>query len=132
MAYHNYMTEVSHLLGANESHAAEELWEVVLFERKLAEISVPEVTRIDTSAIYHKITIQELVELVPQINWNSYFRELVSPMHINGRVCHSILTRRLTKGQRKPPSKSAFPESLWWVLKVYWSIIIFEIFLALK
>ena len=52
MAYHQYMTEVSHLLGANESHAYEELWKVIEFEKKLANISVPEVERIDTSAIY--------------------------------------------------------------------------------
>jgi len=83
VAYHNYMTDVSHLLGANESHAAEELWKVVQFERQLANISVPEVIRIDTSAIYHKITIQKLTELVPQINWMTYFSELVSPMKIN-------------------------------------------------
>ena len=82
-AYHNYMTEVSHLLGANESHAAEELWEVVQFERQLAKISVPEVIRIDTSAIYHKISIAELTKQVPQIDWMLYFSELVSPMHIN-------------------------------------------------
>ena len=55
----------------------------VLFERQLAEISVPEVIRIDTSAIYHKITIQELAEKVPQINWKMYFRELVYPMNIS-------------------------------------------------
>ena len=53
------------------------------FERQLANISVPEVIRIDTSAIYHKITIQELTELVPQIKWMTYFSELVSPMKIN-------------------------------------------------
>ena len=56
---------------------------MVQFERQLANISVPEVIRIDTSAIYHKITIQELTELVPQIKWMTYFSELVSPMKIN-------------------------------------------------
>ena len=56
---------------------------MVQFERQLANISVPEVIRIDTSAIYHKITIQKLTELVPQIKWMTYFSELVSPMKIN-------------------------------------------------
>ena len=76
------MTQVSHLLGANESHAAAELFKIIEFEKKMAEISVPEVERIDTSAIYSKTTIAELAELVPQINWMLYFRHLVYPMNI--------------------------------------------------
>ena len=82
MAYHQYMTEVSLLLGSNESFAADELWKVIEFEKKLANISVPEVERIDTSAIYDKITIEELSKTVPQINWMVYFEELVRPMNI--------------------------------------------------
>lgn len=82
MAYHQYMTEVSHLLGANESHAASELWKIIEFEKELANISVPEVERIDTSAIYDKITISDLSKIVPQINWMLYFRTLVHPLDI--------------------------------------------------
>lgn len=82
-AYHHYMTEVSHLLGANESIARDELWKIVEFEKELAEISVPEVNRIDTSAIYHKTSIRELQNTVPQIKWMLYFQELVAPMNIS-------------------------------------------------
>jgi membrane metallo-endopeptidase-like protein 1 len=46
------------------------------------QISVEEVNRIDTSAIYHKTTVAELQKLVPQIKWMVYFRELVSPLNI--------------------------------------------------
>ena len=66
-AYHTYMTEVSHLLGANESYAANELWKIIEFEKALANISVAEVNRIDTSAIYDKISIKDLAAKVPQI-----------------------------------------------------------------
>jgi predicted metalloendopeptidase len=38
-AYHRYMTEVAKLLGANASRAAEELQEVIRFERELASVS---------------------------------------------------------------------------------------------
>jgi membrane metallo-endopeptidase-like protein 1 len=38
-AYHRYMTEVAKLLGANASQAAEELQEVIRFERELASVS---------------------------------------------------------------------------------------------
>jgi predicted metalloendopeptidase len=38
-AYHRYMTEVAKLLGANASRAADELQEVIRFERELASVS---------------------------------------------------------------------------------------------
>ena len=41
-----------------KSYAYGELWKVIEFEKMLANISVPEVERIDTSAIYHKTTIK--------------------------------------------------------------------------
>jgi membrane metallo-endopeptidase-like protein 1 len=38
-AYHRYMTEVAKLLGANATEAAEELQEVIRFEKELANVS---------------------------------------------------------------------------------------------
>lgn len=40
-AYHKYMTHVAVLLGANKTTAAEELRQVVEFERKLANVRFP-------------------------------------------------------------------------------------------
>ena len=37
-AYHNYMTDVAVLLGANHTTAAEELWDIVVFEQTLANV----------------------------------------------------------------------------------------------
>ena len=82
-AYHMYMTEVSLLLGANASYAAEELHKIIEFEKQLANISAREEERSDTSAIYDKITIADLQKKVPQINWMLYFQTLVHPMPIN-------------------------------------------------
>ena len=82
-AYLIYMTEVSHILGANQSYAAQELRKIIEFEKALANISVEEVNRIDTSAIYDKISIKDLTAKVPQINWMTYFRELVKPLPID-------------------------------------------------
>ena len=82
-AYLAYMTEVSHILGANQSYAAQELRKIIEFEKALANISVEEVNRIDTSAIYDKISIKDLTTKVPQINWMTYFRELVKPLPID-------------------------------------------------
>ena len=47
------------------------------------QISVPEVERIDTGAIYNKLTIQELQELVPQIDWLQYFKVLLHPIPVS-------------------------------------------------
>ena len=47
------------------------------------QISVPEVERIDTGAIYHKLTIGQLQEEVPQIDWLEYFSVLLHPLPIN-------------------------------------------------
>jgi len=38
-AYHRYMTEIAKLLGANASRAADELQEVIRFEKELASVS---------------------------------------------------------------------------------------------
>jgi membrane metallo-endopeptidase-like protein 1 len=38
-AYHRYMTEVAKLLGANGTQAAEELMDVIRFEKELANVS---------------------------------------------------------------------------------------------
>ena len=39
-AYHTYMTEVAVLLGANRTQAKEQLWEVIEFEKVLANVSL--------------------------------------------------------------------------------------------
>ena len=46
------------------------------------QISVPEVGRIDTGAIYNKMTIRELQENISALDWVTYFTQLVYPMNI--------------------------------------------------
>jgi len=81
--YFEYMTDVAVILGANRSDAESQLWDVVEFEIKLANISVPEVHRIDTGAIYTKTKIEQLQKWVPQIKWQEYFMHLMHPHAIN-------------------------------------------------
>ena len=38
-AYHNYMTDVAVILGANRSDAETQLWDIIEFETKLANVS---------------------------------------------------------------------------------------------
>ncbi|XP_055597323.1 neprilysin-1-like isoform X2 [Uranotaenia lowii] len=73
-AYHHYMTQIAILLGADQKTATKELLDVVNFEVRLANASLPEADRHDTSAIYKKITLQQLQNEVPQINWEEYLQ----------------------------------------------------------
>jgi len=77
LAYHEYMTQVSILLGANSSTASESLMEVLKFEQLLANISIDEAERHDTGQWYTKITVEELVEAVPEFNWTLYLDSLM-------------------------------------------------------
>lgn len=73
-AYHHYMTQIAILLGGDPAIASRELLEVINFEVRLANASLPEADRHDTSAIYTKITLQQLQHQVPQINWQEYLQ----------------------------------------------------------
>jgi len=42
-AYHRYMTQTAILLGANAESAAKELEHVVMFEKKLANVSIKKI-----------------------------------------------------------------------------------------
>lgn len=77
-AYHNYMTNVAVLLGANPQTAAEEFDRVIILEKQLANASIPEADRHDTSAIYRKLTLRQLQREVPQLQWLVYLRKFIS------------------------------------------------------
>ncbi|EDW29684.1 GL14909 [Drosophila persimilis] len=78
-AYHRYMTQVSVLLGANPTTAAAELEKVVLFETQLVNVSLAEADRHDTSAVYRKMTLPELQQLVPEVKWEEYLQTALGP-----------------------------------------------------
>ncbi|XP_062552174.1 neprilysin-1 isoform X2 [Armigeres subalbatus] len=73
-AYHHYMTQIAILLGGDSTIASKELMEVIKFEVRLANASLPEADRHDTSAIYKKITLMQLQNEVPQMNWKEYLQ----------------------------------------------------------
>ncbi|XP_045474405.1 neprilysin-1-like isoform X2 [Harmonia axyridis] len=76
-AYHTYMTNIAVVLGANQSSAADELQDVLDLEIALANASIPEADRHDTSEIYRKLLVGELQQLVPQIDWLKYFNSFL-------------------------------------------------------
>lgn len=78
-AYHKYMTQTAILLGADPVAAAQELDDVLQFEIKLVNASLPEADRHDTSAIYTKLTLPELQRQVPQLNWTVFLKTVLGP-----------------------------------------------------
>ncbi|XP_076757432.1 neprilysin-1 isoform X3 [Xylocopa sonorina] len=76
-AYHRYMTNVAVLLGANPETAASEFDRVINLEKQLANSSIPEADRHDTSAIYRKLTLGELQREIPQLKWRAYLQEFI-------------------------------------------------------
>ncbi|TRY79395.1 hypothetical protein TCAL_07539 [Tigriopus californicus] len=92
-AYHQYMTDVAILMGANETIAHDQLWKVVEFEQLLANISIPEEDRLDTGSIYRQLSLNELATEVPSLDWNMYFQEVLTDLPFNGSekvVCYSM------------------------------------------
>lgn len=77
-AYHNYMTNVSVLLGADPRRAREEFESVIALEKELAYASIPEADRHDTSFIYRKLTLKELQIEVPQLKWRLYLQQFLN------------------------------------------------------
>ncbi|XP_039448992.1 neprilysin-1 isoform X2 [Culex pipiens pallens] len=81
-AYHHYMTQIAILLGGDPKKASKDLTEVVDFEVRLANASLPEADRHDTSAIYKKISLLQLQREVPQINWREYLQTTLGSVQL--------------------------------------------------
>lgn len=76
VAYLDYMTKIGVLLGAkDENDTRRQMKEVIDFETRLAEITVPNEQRRDEESMYNLMTLAELQELAPFINWHDHFED---------------------------------------------------------
>ncbi|GFQ78251.1 neprilysin-1 [Trichonephila clavata] len=66
-AYLKLMVEVAILFGAEREVAEIDMTDVLELEIRLANASTPEADRHDTGAIYNKMSLQELSEIVPEV-----------------------------------------------------------------
>ncbi|XP_064087548.1 neprilysin-2-like isoform X3 [Macrobrachium nipponense] len=78
-AYYNYQISMAELLGADRQRAEVELKESLEFEIQIANYSLPKEERRNATKLYNKITIRELQEMVPEIEWLEYINTLLSP-----------------------------------------------------
>ncbi|GFR09481.1 endothelin-converting enzyme homolog [Trichonephila clavata] len=84
-AYLAYMTKIGALLGGEENAARLQMQDVLEFEMKLAEIMIPKEEKSDHNKLYKKLTISQLQEVAPFINWmhlfNSAFMQVDQEIH---------------------------------------------------
>lgn len=78
-AYHKYMTKTAMLLGAKPEIVEHELDQVLQFEIQLANATLPEADRHDTSAIYNKISLIAIQAQFPELNWTRFLQESLGP-----------------------------------------------------
>lgn len=76
-AYYKMMVESVVLLGVNRTYAEKEMVDVLDFEIALANMSLPREERRNISQLYNKMTIGELYQLAPQIDWLKFFNSLL-------------------------------------------------------
>lgn len=67
------------LLGADPQRAANELEESLIFEMKLANASMAREERRNVSALYHPMTLDELNQHFPLIDWTCYINNILTP-----------------------------------------------------
>lgn len=70
--YEEFMNSVMVLLGAEEDVAEKAAKDLISFETELAKITSTSEERSNVSVLYKRMTVRELSNKVPQINWKTY------------------------------------------------------------
>nr|AAH46653.1 Ece1 protein [Xenopus laevis] len=81
--YLNFMVQLGVLLGGEENSTRQQMQEILDFETKLANITIPQEKRRDEEQIYHKMTAGELKDLVPAVDWMPFLKTVFHPVVIN-------------------------------------------------
>ncbi|XP_036345485.1 neprilysin-4-like, partial [Rhagoletis pomonella] len=71
-AYQLFMSEIMQKLGASRERAIKTAAEVVGFETRLASITAPAEQRLNVTKLYNRMTLNQLHQAVPEINWLRY------------------------------------------------------------
>lgn len=74
-AYVDYMTRIFTLLGAKDADARHDAERVMAIETALAQASMTNVQRRDPKAVYHRMKVDELRALAPNIDWTAYLTD---------------------------------------------------------
>jgi putative endopeptidase len=77
--YHKHVAKTLELLGDESELAAAGADTVLQIETKLAEESRTPVALRDREAQYNKMSLSELADLTPNLDWNAYFKQVEVP-----------------------------------------------------
>jgi len=77
--YVQHLTAMLKLLGEPEAKAASDAEKIMALETALAKISMDVTSRRDPKAIYHPMTVAQLTELTPGIDWAEFFARTGTP-----------------------------------------------------
>lgn len=75
-AYQRFMSEVMYKLGAPKVTAMKTAADLINFETQLASITAPAEKRLNVTKLYRRMTISELHNRIPEINWTRYLNIL--------------------------------------------------------
>ncbi|MGB9181243.1 MAG: M13 family metallopeptidase [Pyrinomonadaceae bacterium] len=74
--YVKHVAKMFELMGDEPAKAAAEANTVMTIETRLAEVSMDKVKRRDPDNTYHKMTLAQLQELTPHLDWKNYFKSV--------------------------------------------------------
>ncbi len=74
--YVDHLTKMFELKGDDSTKAAKEANAVLKVETELAKVSRTRLERRDPNANFNKMSINQLSEISPDFNWNSYFKNV--------------------------------------------------------
>jgi len=76
--YYDYMQQVAVLFGADSERAAVEMRDALLFEMKLADITLPREMRRDANKFYNPLKLREMEGIAPVIDWTKYVNNVLT------------------------------------------------------
>ena len=77
-AYLEYMIDVATFLGADPARAAKEMREILEFEMKLANFSLPREERRNASKLYNPMRIKDVSKFDPHTPWLEYINNILT------------------------------------------------------
>ncbi|XP_043474740.1 endothelin-converting enzyme homolog isoform X2 [Leptopilina heterotoma] len=80
VAYLEYMTKIGVLLGGEENSTRRQMQDIINFETKIAEITIPQEERRDDEKMYNLMRIGDLQKMAPFISWVDYFKNATIPV----------------------------------------------------
>lgn len=80
-AYLDYMTKTGVLLGGLEADVRLQMQDVLEIETKIAKITAPPEERRNEEALYNSVTLREIDEMAPFLNFTSHFADALQTIN---------------------------------------------------